>query len=113
VNIKQAAEKNGIESLVFIRELAEKVCQTLDIHDPVKTGGDLDKLTLAEWARSKTESQTAMATVTLWTRALLGLEPSEVSALYFMNYCKSAGGLLQMRSDFKNGGQYLRFIRGE
>lgn len=106
------SEVNGVESLVFIRELAEKICQEIDIHDPVRTGGDLDKVTLEEWTKSHSHSETAVATVKLWTRALLGLEPSEISALFFMNYCKSGGGLLQMRADFKHGGQYLRFIRG-
>lgn len=107
------AEANGVENLVFIRELAEKVCQQIDIHDPVASGRELDKVTLEEWTKSHIQSETAMATVKLWTRALLGLEPSEISALFFMNYCKSAGGLLQMRADFKHGGQYLRFIRGK
>lgn len=43
---------------------------------------------------------------------MLGLEPSDLSALYFLNYCKSGGGLLQMRSDRKDGGQYLRIRQG-
>jgi monoamine oxidase len=43
---------------------------------------------------------------------MLGLEPSDISALYFLNYCKSGGGLLQMRSDRKDGGQYLRIRQG-
>lgn len=107
------AEPNGVENLVFIRELAEKVCQQLDISDPVGTGGHLDKMTLEDWCKAETKSETALASVTLWTRAMLGLEPSEMSALYFLNYCKSGGGLLLMRSDFKHGGQYLRFIKGE
>jgi monoamine oxidase len=107
------SEPKGVENLVYIRELAEKVCQQLDMRDPVGTGGHLDKMTLEEWCKSEVQSETALASVKLWTRAMLGLEPSEMSALYFLNYCKSGGGLLQMRSDFKHGGQYLRFIRGE
>lgn len=43
---------------------------------------------------------------------MLGVEPSDLSALYFLNYCKSGGGLLQMRSDRKDGGQYLRIRQG-
>lgn len=110
---KKSAEPNGVENLVYIRELFEKLCQQLDIRDPVGTGGHFDNMTLEEWCKSETKSETALATVKLWTRAMLGLEPSEMSALFFLNYCKSGGGLLQMRSDFKHGGQYLRFIRGE
>lgn len=54
----------------------------------------------------------ALGTVSIWTRAMLGCEASELSALYFLDYCKSGGGLLQMRSDQKNGGQYLRIRTG-
>ncbi|KAJ9609604.1 hypothetical protein H2200_005932 [Cladophialophora chaetospira] len=107
-----APEPNGIENLVYIRTLFEKLCQEIDIRDPVGTGGRFDKLTLEEWCKSEIKSETANASVNLWTRAMLGLEASEVSALYFLDYCKSGGGLLQMRSDFKHGGQYLRFIKG-
>ncbi|KIX02807.1 uncharacterized protein Z518_08750 [Rhinocladiella mackenziei CBS 650.93] len=109
---ERMAEPKGVENLVYIRERAETVCQQLDIHDPVGTGGHLDRMTLEEWCMAEIKSETALASVKLWTRAMLGLEPSEMSALYFLNYCKSGGGLLQMRSDFKHGGQYLRFIRG-
>lgn len=43
---------------------------------------------------------------------MLGQEPEDVSALYFLNYCKTGGGLLQMRSDRRHGGQYLRIRQG-
>ena len=107
-----APEPNGIENMVFIRELFEKLCQQIDIRDPVGSGGKFDQMTLEDWCKSEIKSETATATVNLWTRAMLGLEASEISALYFLDYCKSGGGLLQMRSDFQHGGQYLRFIKG-
>lgn len=43
---------------------------------------------------------------------MLGQDPSDVSALFFLHYCKSGGGLMQMRSDGKHGGQYLRVKEG-
>lgn len=43
---------------------------------------------------------------------MMGQEPSDVSALYFLNYCKSFGGLMQLRSDEKDGGQYIRLKGG-
>lgn len=89
--------------------MCEADCQALDTWRPKDTG--LDALTFEAYLRSRGASKTALATAAVWTRAMLGLEPSDVSALYFLNYCKSGGGLLQMRSDRKDGGQYLR-IRG-
>lgn len=99
--------------MIYIRDLAEKICQTIDIRNPVGTGGDLDKYSLQEWAESQGGGKTAVASVAVWTRAMLGLEPSEVSALFFLDYCKSGGGLMKMRSDHKNGGQYMRVVQGE
>ena len=43
---------------------------------------------------------------------MLGQEPEGISALFFLNYCKSGGGLMQMRSDRKGGGQHLRIRSG-
>ncbi|CAK7234677.1 hypothetical protein SCUCBS95973_009017 [Sporothrix curviconia] len=103
---------SAVDDMVKIRDATEAACQLLDIRDPVRTGGHLDSQTLEEWIRSVGGGPTALASATVWTRAMLGLEPSEMSALFFLNYCKSGGGLLQMRSDRKDGGQYLRFERG-
>lgn len=43
---------------------------------------------------------------------MLGVDPCEVSALYFLEYCAAGGGLMTMRSDRKDGGQYLRIRQG-
>ena len=96
--------------------LLEDLCQKIDIRKPVasamKTGIDLDNMTVEEFVRSVNYSDHAMNMVKISTRALLGVEPSELSALYLLDYCKSAGGLLLMRSDGKHGGQYLRLVKG-
>ncbi|KAL2842696.1 hypothetical protein BJY01DRAFT_264435 [Aspergillus pseudoustus] len=97
------------KSVAEIRDMCEADCQAVDTWLPKDT--TLDSLTFEAYLRSRGATKTAIGTATVWTRAMLGLEPSEVSALYFLNYCKSGGGLLQMRSDRKDGGQYLR-IRG-
>ncbi|KAJ6189023.1 hypothetical protein N7519_003931 [Penicillium mononematosum] len=107
------AEPGAVEAIRLIIEETENACHKLDIRDPVGTGEGLDKLTLLEWAKTKTSSETALAVVNLWTRAMMGIEASEISALFFLNYMKSGGGPARMRSDFKHGAQYLRFLAGE
>lgn len=72
----------------------------------------LDSITFEAYLRSQNISEKAMWTATTWTRAMLGVDPRDVSALFFLNYCKSGGGLLQMRSDRKGGGQHLRIRQG-
>lgn len=98
--------------MIEIRDLFEKTCQKIDIHNPTASNESLDKCTLEEWIKQQGAGETAMASVTIWTRAMLGVEPSDLSALFFLNYCKSGGGLMQMRSDKANGGQYVRFTKG-
>ena len=69
-------------------------------------------MTFEAYLRSNNASEKAMWTATVWTRAMLGVDPRDVSALFFLNYCKSGGGLLTMRSDRKGGGQHLRIRQG-
>ncbi|OAA63489.1 Amine oxidase [Niveomyces insectorum RCEF 264] len=93
-----------------IRDQTEADCQAVDACRPVDTR--LDSMTFEAYLRSHNASEKAVWTATVWTRAMLGVEPRDVSALYFLNYCKSGGGLLQMRSDRKGGGQHLRIRQG-
>lgn len=90
--------------------MVEADCQAVDILRPKNTS--FDAVTFEAYLKSRGADDIAMATAAVWTRAMLGQEPKDISALYFLNYCKSGGGLLQMRSDRKDGGQYLRIRQG-
>lgn len=107
-------EPGGVSEMLRIRQLWEDECQRIDIHNTTAASDprEFDKLSVRDWVEKHSSSKTALASASVWTRAMLGLEPEEVSALHFLNYCKSGGGLLQMRMDTKNGGQYLRFVTG-
>lgn len=96
--------------LAEIRDMCEADCQALDTWRPRDTS--LDSVIFEAYLRSRGASEAAVATATVWTRAMLGQDPRDISALYFLNYCKSGGGLLHMRSDRKHGGQYLRVRQG-
>ncbi|CCF42994.1 flavin containing amine oxidoreductase [Colletotrichum higginsianum] len=96
--------------LAQIRDIVEADCQALDVYRPKNTS--FDSLTFEAYLKSRNADAAALATATVWTRAMLGQEPRDISALYFLNYCKSGGGLLQMRSDRKDGGQFLRVRQG-
>ncbi|POR36823.1 YjgF/Yer057p/UK114 family [Tolypocladium paradoxum] len=96
--------------LAEIRDMVEADCQAVDVWRPKDTG--IDALTFEAYLRSRGADDVAVATATVWTRAMLGQDPRDISALYFLNYCKSGGGLLQMRSDRRDGGQYLRVRQG-
>jgi monoamine oxidase len=91
--------------------LIEELCHTIDIKNPY--GSQYDSVTLEEFVKQQGAGEKALGTVSVWTRAMLGCEPSEISTLYFLDYCKSGGGLLLLRSDEKNGGQHLRIRKGK
>jgi monoamine oxidase len=57
-------------------------------------------------------SARARATAKVWSQALVGCDPGEISALFILDYIRTSGGLMQMRSDKKGGGQYMRIKDG-
>ncbi|RAH47902.1 putative flavin-containing amine oxidase [Aspergillus brunneoviolaceus CBS 621.78] len=93
-----------------VREMCEADCQALSCESP--TDPALDSLSFYAYLQSRNVSPAALATASVWTRAMLGQEPTDISALYFLNYCRSGGGLIQMRSDRRHGAQYLRVREG-
>lgn len=115
--LSNAEDEAQIEEIIRVRDFFEEICQKIDINNTVASGQqlrkDLDDVTFEEWVRSLgILHEDTLNALTIGTRAMLGVEPSELSALYFLNYCKSGGGYMQMRSDSKNGGQYLRVAQG-
>ncbi|KAL2818227.1 hypothetical protein BDW59DRAFT_175206 [Aspergillus cavernicola] len=93
-----------------IRDMVEADCHTLDPDNPQNT--EWDSMTFEAYLRSRGASKESIATASVWTRAMLGQDPCDMSALYFLVYCKSGGGLMQMRSDREGGGQHLRIRQG-
>lgn len=110
------SDKAELEDVVRVRDLFEQTCQKIDLSNVVASSKDvqkdLDDMTFEEWIKSQGGGEHALNALTIGTRAMLGVEPSEVSALYFLDYAKSGGGYMQMRSDGKHGGQYLRVRQG-
>jgi hypothetical protein len=90
--------------------MVEADCQQVDCSQPRDV--ELDSLTFLAYLKSRSASETAIANTSVWTHEMLGQEPQDVSPLYFLNYCKSGGGLLQIRSDREHGAQYLRVCQG-
>lgn len=103
--------------MIHIRDTFEALCQKVPLDNPLAWSRaiavDFDGMSMEDFARHYGGKETALRTVTVWTKAMLGLEPREVSALYFLAYCKAGGGIMQMRSDERNGGQFLRLTEGE
>ena len=118
------ADAETQEQLATIRDMVEADCQQLEVEGGRPVAKEtaaaaakanlprLDSLTFLAYLQSRNASDRAISNATVWTRAMLGQEPQDISALYFLLYCRGGGGLLQMRSDGKNGAQYLRVRQG-
>ncbi|KAK6396542.1 hypothetical protein LTR81_025886 [Elasticomyces elasticus] len=114
--LADADDKEDIDDIVRVRNIFESTCQQIDISKPVESGialrKDLDNITFEDWIRSLGCREHAVNALTIGARAMLGVEPRDMSALYFLDYCKAGGGYMLMRSDCKDGGQYLRVTEG-
>lgn len=73
----------------------------------------LDSLTALEFAEEEFGTDLSKMLVTTLTRAILGVDADELSALYLIDYVKSGTGLGNISSDLKDGGQYLRNRQGK
>ncbi|KAK5998044.1 putative flavin-containing monoamine oxidase C-like protein [Cladobotryum mycophilum] len=105
---------NGQSSQVTrIREELEKVIQTLDASQ--QTPSMLADITIEEFVNQLGAGSDLYVheSVAVWTRVMLGCEPREISAASFLEYCRSQGGLMQMRkSSDENKGQYFSIKSG-
>ncbi|VUC30105.1 unnamed protein product [Clonostachys rosea] len=99
-----------VRDVARIRDMVEADCQTLDKASP--QGTEWDGVTFEEYLGRRGATDDSIRTATVWTRAMLGQDPKDLSALFFLGYCNSGGALLQMRSDRKGGGQHLRIRQG-
>ena len=104
--------REDTEDCIRIRDLVEVISQDPGIFAQGSERTRLDSMSFEQYLWEQGAGKRARTTAGIWTHAMLGVEPSEVSALYFLEYCRCGGGLMTMRSDCKDGGQYLRFHGG-
>lgn len=97
-----------------------KICKTVDeeadkvdIHNQEVGNGVAEDMPLDKWLAGHGLSEgTAYLYFRFVVRALLGLEPGEVSTRYFLDYIKSGGGTQSLSLDNENGAQYMRIRQG-
>lgn len=92
-----------------MRELFEAEYNKVDL-ESLETCG-IDDITLERFVLGRGGGSATLGTVAVWTRVMLGCEPSDLSAAYFFLYCKSQGGLMKMRSG-RVQGRYVTIKTG-
>ncbi|KAL9621898.1 MAG: hypothetical protein Q9160_003719 [Pyrenula sp. 1 TL-2023] len=73
---------------------------------------ELDNITLQKYCEKHFPHKAVLATAKRGCRGWLGIEASETSTLFFVDYVHRGGGVAILSSDLKDGGQYLRVRKG-
>ena len=78
-----------------------------------KARAEDDQLTLDQYIRKLGAKPKTVAMVNLWARVMHGVESSQESAAWFIDYCRTNHGLLAIRADDHTGGNHMRIVQGE
>ncbi|RYP74887.1 hypothetical protein DL769_003923 [Monosporascus sp. CRB-8-3] len=71
-----------------------------------------DSVSLDQYVRNLGAGPKTVQMVNLWVRVMHGLESTEESAAWFIDYCRRNRGLLAIRADDHTGGNYMRITTG-
>ncbi|KAF4987384.1 hypothetical protein FDECE_15459 [Fusarium decemcellulare] len=71
-----------------------------------------DNITLDRYVRNLGANEKTAQMANIWARAMHGLESTQESAAYFIDYCRSNHGLIAVRADDQTGGNYMRLHGG-
>ena len=72
-----------------------------------------DQVSLDQYIRNLGGNEKTLAMANLWVRVMHGLESTEESAAWFIEYCRTNHGLLAIRADDHTGGNYMRIKAGK
>jgi monoamine oxidase len=104
-------EQTARKEIVRLRNLTEAA--SLDPKNFIQPEREkLDSITFEQWCRSTGVGTQALQTARVWCRGTTGQDPSDLSALAYLEVCRGALGLVNLRHDGKDGGQYLRLEEG-
>jgi monoamine oxidase len=98
-------------SITSFRDVVETASLDPEIFKHRKRA-ELDNLTFEQWCKIITSNPQAIRTARLWCRGTLGQDPSDVSALAFLEVARGGLGITNLRYDGKHGAQYLRLKEG-
>jgi monoamine oxidase len=102
---------SSTEDLERIRDMIHDL--SVEVGTDTSSLGKLDTMNLDQFVVAERACDETRRMVNVWTQVMLGVDSTEISAACFVDYCGRGGGLMQMRSDRKHGGQYLKVRQGE
>jgi len=93
----------------------DSTASKIDLPNPTRSAKayELDSMTVEGWTKQHAWTRAGFATADVICRAVLGVEPREISALWFFTNVKSGHGLdPSIIENNELGAQYLRFKGG-
>jgi monoamine oxidase len=102
------------QEIVDFMEQIDSKGRELDTRNPqsYEKHKDLDSITIAEYCKRYAPGEVSIAVADRCARAWLGATMDEMSALFSIDYIRSGRGFAVLRSEKKDGGQYLRLRTG-
>jgi monoamine oxidase len=93
----------------LVNGMLEADAASLDLRNPDEK---FDEITFEEFLQRSGVTGDAYGLAATMVRALLGVEPSELSLSFYLDYIKSGGSLKGLGSDSADGAQHLRIRQG-
>ena len=79
---------------------------------PGLPSAEQDSVSLDQYVRKLGALPKTAKMVNLWAEVMHGIESTQESAAWFIDYCRRNKGLLAIRADDASGGQHMRFNDG-
>ncbi|KAK7533198.1 putative amine oxidase [Phyllosticta citribraziliensis] len=112
-DLPPASEEDAALLANVFAKVQELVEEDLESPSAAEKARKLDRATVAEFCKEISGPNVYVETqAQILSQALWGASADDVSALFFVKYCKAGTGLSQLLSDEKDGAQYIRIREG-
>ena len=103
----------GLANALLATRALDKICDTINLQEPWKTVDalKLDKMTVEEWIRSQTWTNSVRDTLRMAFELFWGVDSAQVSMLHAAWYCKS-GVSFEVLSTIDEGAQKQLIVGG-
>ncbi|KAJ8346967.1 hypothetical protein SKAU_G00283680 [Synaphobranchus kaupii] len=102
-----------LDTTVFLWKI-ERLCKTVSVEDPISTPNAVqyDSMTLHTYMEQHIWTKELKQNMGICSRTLFGMEPSQLSFLYFLMFASAAGGVLPLLGTGAGSAQEFRVKGG-
>ena len=97
-------EQNAMFEIIMMDTDAD--CNTVDLTNST-ANNHIEDISVGEYLRRKGATGFALGLWRAWIHDLTGVDPDEISLVYWLDYVKSCGGMESLLSDGPKGAQYM------